>query len=218
MTTPPLTLHIDGFWMNPWDFTVWVALGEKGATFSTSIALINEGTGLLEPLRRLSITERVPTLQHGEFWLSESMAIIEYLEETFPPLAWPRLLPLELHARARARQVMSWLRTSLSALVNERPSWMLFYPQKSPPPLSPEGQQAADELVRVATQIGAGSSGSLFGSWCIADADLMYMLMRLHRTGHPLPEPIVDYAHAVWARPTVRSYLEHRRPPHPPSY
>ncbi len=32
-----------------------------------------------------SITGRVPALNHNEFWLAESSAIIEYVDETFEP-------------------------------------------------------------------------------------------------------------------------------------
>jgi hypothetical protein len=39
------------------------------------------------------LTARVPVLEHGAFPLSESSAIVEYLEDTFAPPRYPAMLP-----------------------------------------------------------------------------------------------------------------------------
>jgi glutathione S-transferase len=66
--------------------------------------MVTEGSGLSAAHKEKSVTARVPGLVHGEFWLAELLAIVEYLEETFPPPEWPRLLPADAQRRARARQ------------------------------------------------------------------------------------------------------------------
>ena len=56
-----------------------------------------------EQLRRRSIRQHlVPTLEDGGLTLGQSLAIIEYLEQTHPT---PALLPQEPSARARVREL-----------------------------------------------------------------------------------------------------------------
>ena len=147
--------------------------------------------------------------------LSESSAIVEYLEEAYPPPAYPRLLPSELQARARARQVMAWVRSDVGALREERSSEYVFFPPerlKPPEPLSPEGHAAAEKVVRVASRLIPENGGPLFGTWCIADTDLAMMLWRLWRTDFPLPDKLRLYSATEWARPSVREFVAQPRP------
>ncbi|MFP3374167.1 glutathione S-transferase N-terminal domain-containing protein, partial [Pseudomonas sp. SIMBA_068] len=58
----------------------------------------------------LSVTQRVPTLLDGDFALSESSAITEYLEQVYPGTP---VYPADPRQRARARQVQAWLRSDL---------------------------------------------------------------------------------------------------------
>ena len=44
--------------------------------------------------RDRSLTAKVPALEHDDFWLAESSAIAEYLEEAFPPPGHPALKAL----------------------------------------------------------------------------------------------------------------------------
>jgi glutathione S-transferase len=208
----PLTLFVDAFFCTPFDYRAWVALVEKGLEFTASRVMLAEGQGLTAGYKQNSLTARVPGLAHGDFWLAESLAIVEYLEEAFPPPAWPALLPSDVRARARARQLMSFLGGDLSELVRERPSWTLFYP---PPraPLTPPARAAADELLALAARLAADGALS---PWSMASADLTFALLRLARGGEPLEPAVQAIVDENLARPSVRSYLEHDRPPNPP--
>jgi glutathione S-transferase len=214
-----LALYMEAFWRNPWDCTVYVGLREKGLQFHTSIAMMSRNVGAFDALRARTFTGSAPVLQHGTFWIAESLAIVEYLEDAFPPPHWPRLFPADLRERARARQLLSWIRTSTDALRRERTSELMFYPSKTPlAPLSAAAQRTADQLLRVCEQVGAGPSGCLFGdSFGVVDVDLAFTLMRLISSGAAVPEPVAAYAAAVWARPSVREFVEHPRPPHQPA-
>ena len=215
--TGSLILYVDAFWANSWDCGPYVALREKGVEFSTVIALLSEGAGVLPAIRSQTITGLEPALQHGDFWISESMAIIEYIEDAFPPPAFPPLWPADLRSRARARQLMSWTRMEHNDMRVERNSTMVFYPPTGPlPPLSPIAARQARNLCAVIERLGASPEGALFGQWCIADVDLAFALMRLIRTGYDVPAVARAYAEAVWNRPSVREYVEHARPPHAP--
>ena len=210
-----LILYLDAFWSNSWDIAPYVALREKGVGFSTAVALVREGAGISPPIRQRAVTGLEPVLQHGEFWLAESLAIIEYVDEAFPAPAHPRLWPADLHLRARARQLMSWIRMEHEALRLERTSTYVFYPRKDLPPLGPKAARQAERLIGVVERFGPRGD-ALLGEWCIADVDVAFMLMRLIVTGHEVPAELRAYAEAVWRRPSVREYVEHARPPNPP--
>ena len=205
-------MYVDGYFASPYDACCFVALTEKQVPFTTVRALLRDGQGVPDGITNRTAIARIPALQHGDFWLNESMAIAEYLEEAFPPPASPRLLPADLRARARARQIMAWVRFDLRTLRDERPWWMVLYPA-SPAPLSPAAQRDATELCDLVVRLCA--LGEL-GAWNIAHADLAFALLRLARTDYPLPAPARQFLDEAIARPSVRAYLEHARPPHRP--
>ena len=209
-----MILYLDAHWSNTWDCAPYVALREKGVPFSTVVAMVNER--LAPPVKYQAITGLEPAVQHGDFWVAESLAIIEYVEEAFPPPEYPRLWPADLRVRARARQLMSWTRMELTALRRERNSTLLFYPRTNHPPLSAAAAAQAAKLCDLITRLDPSPQGTLFGDWCIADVDIAFALMRLVKTNHEVPAPLRAYAEAVWNRPSVREYVEHPRPPHAP--
>lgn len=208
-----LVLYVDGYFVNQFDACCFVALEEKQLPFTMGRALLRDGGGVPEPLRTLTGIPRVPALQHGDFWLTESIAITEYLEQIFPPPAYARLFPDEPRALARARQVMAWIRSDLHALRAQRPWWMAIYPASPPPPLSPAAERHAHELFDLVAHLDA--CGEL-AAWNLSHLDLALALFRL-RPGDPtLPAPSQRLLDANLARPSMRKYLEHPRPPNPP--
>jgi glutathione S-transferase len=211
-----LTLYVEAFWANCWDCTPYVALREKGLPFSTAIAMLDDHAGVNPAVRREAITGLAPALQHGGFWVGESSAIVEYVEDTFPAPDWPRIFPADTAGRARARQLMSWLRMEHNQLRDERSTRVIFYPHADLPPLGDDARRQAANLISVVERFGPSARGALLGEWCIADVDVAFALMRLIRTGHQVPAAVAAYAEAVWQRPSVRSYVEHSRPPHAP--
>jgi glutathione S-transferase len=210
-----LTLYVDGYFVNQWDASCVVALEEKQVAYSTARALLRDGGGVPAGLIGRTKIARVPALQHGDVWLAESSAIIEYLEETFPAPDYPRLLPADAAARARARQWMSFVRSDLWALRAERSWWMCVYP---PPPLRPmsrDCERDSKELVGLVETLAA--AGELDPArWNMAHADLALMLMRLAHTSYPLPDRVQAFLDAAVQRPSMRAYIDHPRPPFRP--
>ena len=203
------TLFCETNWDSPFVFTAFVALTEKGLSFETKVLDLGAGQQRAPDFQQHSLTGRVPTLEHDGFWLSESTAIVEYLDEVVPPPA-PRLLPADARNRARARQVLGWLRSDLTALRRERPSSSLFF-EPITRPLGEAASSDAAKLVRIANQL-LQSGPTLFESFCIADADLAFALMRLIANGDPVPERIAAYVRGIWLRPSVQAYVNQPRP------
>lgn len=208
MAETDLTLYAESTWQSPWVFHAMVALEEKRLPYKMQVVPLPIPADQKAKLREKSVLGKVPILVHGDLWISESSAISEYLAERFPFPDHPRLFPEDLGQRARARQVMSMLRTSLMGLREDRPTSSVFG-RPITTPLSEKGKADATELVRVAATLIAPGATNLFAEWCIADTDLSLMLMRLIANQDPIPQTLVDYALAQWDRKSVRKYMAH---------
>ncbi len=204
-----LTLTVDRFWISPYAFSAYVALVEKGLPFEVVELGLDRKDHHAPDYVKGSLTGRVPALRHGDYWLSESQAITEYVAEMFPFPGHARIFPADLRERGRARQLMSWIRSDLMPIRDERPTTTIFY-QPSKTPLSPAGERAAANLLRVAEQLIHGKT--LFEEWCIADADFALMLNRLVANGHAVPEKIRAYVKANWERPSAQQFIVRERP------
>jgi glutathione S-transferase len=203
-----LTLFAESEWVSPWVFHAMVALEEKRLPYRLEVLPLPIPADKKKKLADKAILGKVPVLVHDDVWITESLAISEYLAERFPTPQHPRIFPADLVERARARQVMSWLRTSLMALRDERPTSTVFgRPTKNP--LSEKAKVDADELVRIAGHFITPGKTTMFDDWCVADADLTLMLMRLVHSGDPVPTHIVEYVLAQWQRSSVRKFLSH---------
>ena len=214
MQARQLTLFVDGYFTNCWDATCFVALTEKQVEFTTARALLRDGQGVPAALKEQTAIARIPALRHGEFWLTESLAIAEYLEDAFPSPDHARLFPAAVPQRARARQVMAWLRFDQRAVRVERPWQLSVYPPEDLPPLSSEAERDCAELLDLIERMTA--SGELDDDWNIAHADLALAVFRIARTGHPITAAAQRLLDRNVERPSVKAYLEHPRPPNPP--
>lgn len=208
MNHRPLTLYVDAHFTSPYAMSAFVTLREKGLEFELLTLNLDTAENQTEAFAHLSLTGRVPTLVQGEFALSESSAITEYLEEVFPQVP---VYPAEPRQRARARQVQAWLRSDLLPIRQERSTLVVFYGQAMPP-LSAPAEAAARKLIDAAQVLLAGNPPYLFGEWSIADVDLAVMLNRLILNGDSVPAELVDYARRQWQRPSVQAWVNLPRP------
>jgi glutathione S-transferase len=205
-----LTLFVDKQFTSPYAMSVFVTLLEKGIPFDTEKIDLDASQNLTPPYCDYSLTARVPTLSHDGFFLSESTAIIEYLEEAFPEPNYRSVFPKSRVDRARARQVQSWLRSDLTPIREERTTEVIFFKPTSAP-FSDSGRKAVAKLIRVADSLLNSKKSNLFDDWCIADTDLALMLNRLVLNGDELPEKLKDYADFQWQRPSVQQWVQQER-------
>jgi len=205
-----LVLYGNDTYTSPYVFSAFVTLREKGVPFRLEVLSLERREHDRPDYQAGSITGRVPALRHGDFWLAESSAIDEYVDEAFGPPRYPRLYPDDLRARARVRMVQAFVRSDLAALREDRPTSTLFLAEP-PRPLTPEGRTAAERLVRIAERLLPEGALLLTREFTPADADLALMLQRLVANGDPCPERLAVYARAVFARPSVREWLSRTR-------
>jgi glutathione S-transferase len=205
-----MLLYADSRFTSPYAMSVFVALTEKQLPFEIRTLDLDTGANNDPDYARTSLTQRVPTLIDRGFALSESSAIAEYLDDTFPD---PPIFPADRQQRARARQVQAWLRSDFMPIRQERPTPTIFYGQPIATPLSEAAQMSSRKLCAAASELLGRGGDNLFDDWSIADVDLTLMLNRLIVNGDQIPLDLVRYAKAQWERPSVQRWVCRERPP-----
>lgn len=98
-------------------FRVRVALNLKGLTYDPVFIHLAKGEHRKPEYAALDPQGLLPTLVDGEHALSQSLAIIEYLEEKYPT---PPLLPRDVLGRARVRSLSLLVACEIHPLNNLR--------------------------------------------------------------------------------------------------
>ena len=110
-------MKLHGYWRSTASWRVRLALGFKGIAFEQHA--VNLVAGEQRSAAHLAINAQglVPVLEHGDAVLTQSLAIIEYLEECFPD---PPLLPADALGRARVRGAALTIAAEIHPLGNLR--------------------------------------------------------------------------------------------------
>jgi maleylpyruvate isomerase len=100
-------------------YRVRIGLGLKGLAVETvPVHLVRDGGEQLKPAyRAVNPSALVPALQDGDATITQSMAILEYLEETHPAVP---LLPADALGRARVRSLALMIACDIHPLNNLR--------------------------------------------------------------------------------------------------
>jgi glutathione S-transferase len=202
-----LALFHDAPWMSPYVLTAFVVLEEKGLPYELIPLSLDRGEQRSARYGALSVTARVPTLRHGEFALAESSAIAEYLEDVFPA---PPVFPADARERARARQVMAWVRSDDTLPIREERPTSTFLHPRTRGALGATAVRAAEKAIAVAERV-TGERGRIASEWCIADTDLAILLYRLVVNGDPVPPGVRAFVDRELGRASVVRFFERTR-------
>jgi maleylacetoacetate isomerase len=107
------------YWRSSAAYRVRIALNIKGVEYdSRSVHLVRDGGEQHSPAyRQINPQGLVPALVHEDRIYSQSLAIIEYLEERYPE---PSLLPRDPGDRARVRGLAQMVACDIHPLNNSR--------------------------------------------------------------------------------------------------
>jgi len=95
-----MSVVLYGYWRSLATFRVRTALNIKGVSFTENMIDLTKGEQYQEPYHSINKQHVLPVMEHNGLRLTQSLAIMEYIEET-----WPQnpLLPADAAGRARVR-------------------------------------------------------------------------------------------------------------------
>jgi glutathione S-transferase len=208
-----LILYIGEKNISSWSMRGWLAAAEKGVPFEEREIPLREDKDRGRR-RAVSPTGKVPVLHHGARVVPDSLAIVEYLEETFPPPAHPALWPSEPDARAHARWLAAAMHSGFPKLRESMSFNLCFLPR--PPAASAEALAEAAEVLALweeALSRRRAPGPFLFGAFGAADVMFAPVVVRL--TAFRVPtggaSRAAAYMEAVLARPSVKRWMDAAR-------
>ena len=207
---PRLKLTVLSLRYSSWSMRPWLALTHAGATFATETVRLphmlgeSESTPLADRRRLGSVRGLFPVLSVDGTPIHESLAICEYVADTFPEAGlWPEDAP----SRAQARAISCEMLSGFADMRNELACHLFA----RIPTFTPSTGTQADisrifELWKECLDRSGGPF--LFGRFSIADAMYYPVLTRFRTYRIPLAEAVADYAHALETLPTVQQLTE----------
>jgi glutathione S-transferase len=198
------TIYLGNKNYSSWSLRPWLALKQTGAAFDEEVIPLSEAATRSTVLR-FSPSGRVPALKHNELTVWDSLAICEYLAETFPAA---KLWPDDNAARAVARAVSGEMHSGFAALRDHLPMNMRSsFPNRG---VTPEVQADINRITAIwrdcRKRFGAGGA-FLFGAFTIADAMYAPVVSRFRTYKIELEAEAQAYADAVWALPALQEWL-----------
>jgi len=112
-----MSLILYDYWRSSAAYRVRIALKLKHIPYESRPVNLLQSEQLSEEYRTLNPMQAVPMLDTGTHKLTQSIAIMEWLEENYPS---PVLLPSTPEARAKARAMSLLVATDIHPLNNQR--------------------------------------------------------------------------------------------------
>ena len=207
-----LQLYIGNKNYSSWSMRPWVLLRQAGIPFEEVLARFDSfdaDSRFKATIAGISPTGKVPVLVDGKLAIWDTLAIAEYLAETYPE---KHLWPQDKTARARARSVCAEMHSGFTALRGACPMNIEAHlPEvgaliwRDKPAVRADVQRLVEMWTGLLEQHGGPM---LFGAFTIADAFYAPVCMRLHSYGLPVPEHIQAYVQRVRALPGVKAWID----------
>lgn len=112
-----MTLRLHGYWRSSAAYRVRLALGLKGLAYEQVPHDLRTGAQATPDYRALNPQALLPTLEADDLVLTQSPAILEWLDERFPD---PPLLPADPDARAVVRAMAAIVACDIHPVNNLR--------------------------------------------------------------------------------------------------
>lgn len=199
-----LTLIIGNKNYSSWSLRPWLYLKHFEIPFAEQLIYLYE-EGFKEKILQYSLAGKVPILQRGEYFIWDSLSILEYLSEAYPQyMGWPK----DARARAVARSVSAEMHSGFFALREYLPmNCRKVFPNYNPP------EDAKNDIKRVREiwvncRNEFGSSGPwLFGQFSIADCMYAPVVFRFLSYKPELGELETEYVNTVKDHPAMKEWM-----------
>lgn len=195
-----------------WSMRPWVAMTQAGIAFEEVYVRFDSFSAdsqFKQRMAGINPVGKVPVLQDGELCVWDTLAISEYLAESFPE---KNLWPADKAARAHARSICAEMHSGFSALRSQCPMNIeALLPNRGALIWRDHAGVRADvqRIVDMWTQLLQNHGGPmLFGAFTLADAYYAPVVMRLQTYALPVPAPIRQYMDRVQALPGVRAWVQ----------
>jgi glutathione S-transferase len=185
-----------------WSLRAWLMLKHAGVDFDEMrISLFV--AGYKEKLFSFSPAGKVPVYREGDLLVWDTLAIGEYLYETYPSL-WPA----QREARARARSVSAEMHSGFVPLRKAMPMNIRARGRKVAMSAELEADIARIKNIwrELRTQY-AGAGPWLFGQYSIADAMFAPVAFRFLTYGVSEPGAVDEYLQTVARDPLVQVWV-----------
>lgn len=189
------TIELYHYWRSSSSWRVRWAMALKGVSYKSHAINLLKGEQSEAPYLKINPSAQVPCLRVGDNGLSESMAIIEWLDESYPE---PALLPKDPWRRAEIRSLSGMVYAGIQPLGNLRVTG--YYATEAEKKAEWSRHFVSEGLVPIETMLRKYS-----GKWCFGDeitmADLflvpqIYNAHRVHvdMSRFPLAQEIYERA------------------------
>ncbi len=207
-----LKLYIGNKNYSSWSMRPWVLLKQADIPFEEVMVRFDSfdaGSEFKKMLGPINPVGKVPVLVIDDFAVWDTLAIAEYVAETYPD---KNLWPTPAKARARARSVCAEMHSGLSGLRSN-------CPMNIEADLPDIGQlvwrdkpAVRADVARVtamwSTLLQEHGGPMLFGNFSVADAYFAPVCMRLKTYALPVPPVITAYVERVCALPGVKAWID----------
>ena len=200
-----LTIYLGNKNYASWSLRAWLALKRTTVAFDEVVIPLYQPTSR-ETVLKYSPSGRVPALRHGEVTVWDSLAICEYLAESFPTFdLWPK----EPAARALARAVSAEMHAGFQALRQHLPmNVRSSFPGRG---VTPEVQADINRIMSIwrdcRTRFGDGKGDFLFGNFTIADAMFAPVVSRFRTYKIELEREAEAYCDTITALPAMQEWI-----------
>ncbi|MFN6558344.1 MAG: glutathione S-transferase family protein [Nostoc sp. ChiSLP01] len=198
-----LTLVIGNKNYSSWSLRPWLAMKQFGLEFD-EIRIPLYGSDSASKTRQYSSSGKVPVLLHDTLTIWDSLAICEYLAETFPMQWWPE----DKTARAFARSITAEMHSGFQNLRQNMPmNCRTKYPGKG---LASGVQQDIDRIISIwkESRQKFGSAGNfLFSNFTIADAFFAPVVIRFVAYDVQLDADSKDYVETILVLNAMQEWI-----------
>lgn len=208
-----LVLYVGEKNISSWSMRGYLAVVHKGVPFEEREISLRADKDRSQR-RQVSPTGKLPVLHHGDLVVPDSLAIVEYLEETFPPPKHPALWPADPARRAHARWLAAAMHSGFMKLRESMSFNLAFLP--APPAATPEALAEAAEILSLwedALTRNREPGPFLFGAFGAADVMYAPVVWRLtgFGVGTSSTPRAAAYMKEMLAFPAVKRWMDPAR-------